>query len=151
MIEISGGGVAAGQGVGFPGKYLSVTSFRRDGTPVATPVWFVEEEGRLLVETDADSYKVRRIRPYPAVLVTPCSATGRLRGKQRKAHAEILGTDALAPVRELMARKYRWDRVFILPIYGRSSARGASRPAAARLSSWRSRRRGERRLATLQR
>ena len=27
----------------FPGKYLSVTSFKRDGTPVATPVWFVVE------------------------------------------------------------------------------------------------------------
>jgi PPOX class probable F420-dependent enzyme len=117
MIEISGRGVAAGQDVGFPGKYLSVTSFRRDGTPVATPVWFVEEEGRLLVETDADSFKVRRIRRNPTVLVAPCSATGRRRGKQRKAHAEILGPDALAPVRDRMARKYRWDRVFVLPIY----------------------------------
>ena len=40
----------------FPGKYLSLTSFRRDGTGVATPVWFVETGGRLLVETDAASY-----------------------------------------------------------------------------------------------
>ena len=46
----------------FAGKYLSLTSFRRDGTGVATPVWFVEVDGRLLVETDAGSYKVRRIR-----------------------------------------------------------------------------------------
>lgn len=45
-----------------PGKYLSLTSFRRDGTGVATPVWFVEARGRLLVETDAASYKVRRGR-----------------------------------------------------------------------------------------
>jgi hypothetical protein len=54
----------------FPGKYLSLTSFRRDGTGVATPVWFVEADGRLLVETDAGSYdagsyKVRRIRRDP--------------------------------------------------------------------------------------
>ena len=25
----------------FPGRYLSVTSFKRDGTGVATPVWFM--------------------------------------------------------------------------------------------------------------
>src|SRR5512141_1567688 len=38
----------------FKGKYLSLTSFKRDGTGVATPVWFVAENGHLLVETDAD-------------------------------------------------------------------------------------------------
>ena len=31
-----------------PGKYLSLTTYRRDGSPVATPVWFVEDEGRRL-------------------------------------------------------------------------------------------------------
>jgi PPOX class probable F420-dependent enzyme len=58
----------------FPGKYLSLTSFRRDGTGVATPVWFVEAGGRLLVETDAGSYKVRRIRRDPQVTIAPCTA-----------------------------------------------------------------------------
>jgi uncharacterized protein len=47
---------------------------------VATPVWFVEADGRLLVETDAGSYKVWRIRRDPRVTIAPCSATGRLRG-----------------------------------------------------------------------
>ena len=58
----------------FSGKYLSLTSFRRDGTGVATPVWFVEADGRLLVETDASSYKVRRIRRDPQVTIAPCTA-----------------------------------------------------------------------------
>jgi uncharacterized protein len=40
-----------------PGKYLSITSFRRDGTGVATPVWFIQEGGRLLVQTGASSGK----------------------------------------------------------------------------------------------
>jgi Pyridoxamine 5'-phosphate oxidase len=55
----------------FAGKYLSLTSFRRDGTGVATPVWFVEADGRLLVETDAGSCKVRRIRRNPQVTLAP--------------------------------------------------------------------------------
>lgn len=50
-----------------PGKHLSVTSFRADGAPVAAPVWFVQDDGRLFVETDAASCRVRRIRRNPAV------------------------------------------------------------------------------------
>ena len=101
----------------FGGKYLSVTSFYPDGMPVATPVWFVQDGGRLLVETDADTYKVRRIRANPSVLVASCTATGRLSSRQVSARAEILGPEALEPTWKLMARKYRLDRIFILPIY----------------------------------
>ena len=36
----------------FPGRYLSVSSFKRDGTAVATPVWFVCDGGRLFALTD---------------------------------------------------------------------------------------------------
>ncbi len=37
----------------FRGKYLSIPSYQRDGQGVATPVWFVQRDGRVLVETDA--------------------------------------------------------------------------------------------------
>jgi PPOX class probable F420-dependent enzyme len=100
----------------FPGKYLSLTSFRRDGTGVATPVWFVEADGRLLVETDAGSYKVRRIRRDPRVMVAPCTATGRLRGTPVPAWAELFPDTEVARVDQLMGRKYRVDLVFIKPI-----------------------------------
>lgn len=100
----------------FPGKYLSITSFRRDGTGKATPVWFVQEDGRLLVETDAGSYKVRRIRRDPRVIVAPCGPTGRLRGEPVTATAELLPDAETGRVEQLMARKYRVGLVFIRPI-----------------------------------
>ena len=65
----------------FPGRYLSVTSFKRDGTGVATPLWFVSDGSRLLALTDLHSAKVRRIRRNPHVLVAPCRANGKLRGE----------------------------------------------------------------------
>ena len=40
----------------FPGRYLSVTSFKRDGTGIATPVCFVSDGRRLFALTD----KLRR-------------------------------------------------------------------------------------------
>jgi hypothetical protein len=60
------------QPLSIPGKYLSLTTYRRDGTPVSTPVWFVEEEGRLFVTTaaatesggDAPRGASRRARRY---------------------------------------------------------------------------------------
>ena len=100
-----------------PGKYLSITSYRRDGTPVATPVWFVREGDHLLVETDAESHKIRRIRGNPAVSVAPCTASGKLRGEPMDARAEVLGPEALEAERRLMGRKYRVDRILVLPIY----------------------------------
>jgi uncharacterized protein len=101
----------------FPGKYLSVTTFKRDGTPVATPVWFVQDGGRLLIETESTSGKVKRIRHNPEVLVAPCTASGKLRGDQVSARAEILGEDALPAMRRIAAEKYRVDRVLVLPIF----------------------------------
>jgi PPOX class probable F420-dependent enzyme len=101
----------------FPGKYLSLTSFKRDGSAVATPVWFVIEHGRLLVNTDPQSFKAKRIRRNPAVTIAQCTASGRLRGDPVPARAEFLPDSELERVKQLMARKYRIDRVLILPVY----------------------------------
>jgi len=60
----------------FRGRYLSITTYKRDGRGVATPMWFVVRGGRLLVETDAASGQVKlhlgRQRTEPAILgITP--------------------------------------------------------------------------------
>jgi uncharacterized protein len=101
----------------FTGKYVSLTTFRRDGTPVSTPVWFVAENGNLLVETDGGSYKVRRIRGNDNVTVASCNATGRVTGDVVAAHATILPADELPRVERLLHRKYRLDYIFVLPLY----------------------------------
>jgi PPOX class probable F420-dependent enzyme len=101
----------------FPGKYVSVTTFNRDGTGVATPVWFVIEDGRLLIQTDPGSFKVKRIRRTDAVTIAPCSATGRPRGESMPARAELLPASQLGHVEKLLGRKYRIDRVLIAPVY----------------------------------
>jgi uncharacterized protein len=110
------------------GKYLSLTSFRRDGTGVATPVWFVEADGRLLVETDADSYKVRRIRRNPRVTIALCTATGRLRGTPVPARATLLPDTELARVDRLMGDKYRVDLYVIKPLRTLQAALHRRRP-----------------------
>jgi|SoimicmetaTmtHAB_FD_contig_51_4199508_length_707_multi_2_in_0_out_0_2 uncharacterized protein len=101
---------------GFQGKYLSVTSFRRDRTGVATPVWFVVDDGRLLIETDAESYKVKRMRRDPSVEVAVCTARGKLRGVPVRGWAAVLPDTETDRVTELIAKKYRVDMLFIRPL-----------------------------------
>jgi len=101
----------------FRGKYLSLTTFKRDGTGVATPVWFVAEAGKVLVVTDADSRKVRRIHRNPSVALAECTASGRLRSSRVPARAHILPYREAPRAGQLMARKYWLDRIVILPIY----------------------------------
>jgi PPOX class probable F420-dependent enzyme len=97
------------------GKYLSITSYRRDGTGVATPVWFVRDGARILVETDAKSYKAKRIRREPLVSIATCTARGKLRSAKVAARAEILEWE---PERyePLFEQKYAVDLLFYRPL-----------------------------------
>lgn len=85
-------------------RFVSITTFKRDGTPVSTPVWCAGQDGSLLVFSEADSWKVRRIRHDPHIRVTPCGASGRPHGTSLEAEATI--ADDTTTVEVLLARKY---------------------------------------------
>ncbi len=55
---------------------INVRSFRRDGTPVDTPLWVVAIDGLLASYTDDRSYKVRRVRRNPQVEVAGSDVWG---------------------------------------------------------------------------
>ena len=102
----------------FPGRFLSVTSFKRDGTGVATPVWSVSDGDRLFAFTDPHSAKVRRIRRNPRVLVAPCRPNGKLRSEPLPAQAEVLTETAdLERVHTLLIERYRISYPFVFFFY----------------------------------
>ncbi|MGW8376053.1 PPOX class F420-dependent oxidoreductase [Streptomyces sp. ODS28] len=92
------------------GRYVSLVTHRRNGTPVATPVWAVEDGGALLVWTRADSGKVKRLRNDGRVTVTRCDARGRVaEGAEPVEGTARLMEGELPRVRRAMARKYGWQ------------------------------------------
>jgi PPOX class probable F420-dependent enzyme len=101
----------------FAGRYLSLTSYRRNGVPVATPVWFVEENGVMLVQTDAASGKVKRIRRNPSVRIALCTASGRLLGPQVAGTAVLLEPSENSRVERLIEQKYLFDVLIIRPLW----------------------------------
>lgn len=89
--------------------YVSLVTYRRNGTPVATPVWAVAEGAELLVWTRDDSWKVKRLRKDTRATVTPCDVRGRIaEGAQTvEGTGKLLeGAAGLGRVRKAMARKY---------------------------------------------
>lgn len=80
-----------------------LTSYRRDGTPVGTPVSIGFDGERAFVRSPGTGYKVKRIRREPHVEVAPCTWRGRPTGPAIPARAKrIAGADA-----ELAARALR--------------------------------------------
>ncbi len=61
-------------------KYISLTTYRRTGEGVATPVWFAQEADRLYIETGPKTGKVKRMRRTPRVTLAPCTFGGAVTG-----------------------------------------------------------------------
>ena len=92
-------------------KYISLTTFRRTGAPVATPVWFGEHEGKLYLFTNPSSGKVKRIRHNPHVRVASCTFRGRVTGPEFEGKASILSAEKSEFARRLLKQKYWLMRV----------------------------------------
>jgi PPOX class probable F420-dependent enzyme len=87
-------------------KYVLLTTFRKDGTPVSTPLWAALDGDRLLMWTVTDSWKVKRIRRNPRVTVAACDVRGNPKGPAVEATAEILDVAGTDRARDAIARRY---------------------------------------------
>ncbi len=92
-------------------KYIALTTFRKNGQAVATPVWFGEEDGRLFVMTRSIFGKYKRIRNNPQLRVAPCSIRGAVTGPEFAATARILPVEDHARARKAINRKYWAARI----------------------------------------
>lgn len=71
-------------------RHCLLTTFRRNGDPVPTPVWFALDGDRLVLSTEDPSGKVKRLREDPSVLVAPCTVRGRPLGPAVPGVARVL-------------------------------------------------------------
>lgn len=97
-------------------KYISLTTFKKDGTGVRTPLWFAENDGKLYVMTRNDSWKYKRIRNNQNVKVAPSTIRGTLTGPEFSAKARILPPQEWKAAHKLIQRKYWLAR---LPVWSK--------------------------------
>ena len=95
--------------------YLNLTTFRKNGTPVVTTVWFAHMDESVYLWTAQTSGKVKRIRNNPTVQIAPSTHLGRPLGTGIAGSARILPVGEQQAAEQLMDRKYGWQkRMFAL-------------------------------------
>ena len=90
-------------------KNIRLTTFKKDGTAVPTPVWLVRDRDHLLVITSLTTGKAKRLRHTARVLVAPCDSRGRVKAgvTDVEATAELLTDPAeVARVNDLVKGRY---------------------------------------------
>ena len=87
-------------------KYVCLTTFRKSGVGVVTPVWFAERDDKLYVKTRIESGKSKRIRNNPNVRVAPCTIRGKIIGPDFGGRARVVTAQQSAPAKEAINRKY---------------------------------------------
>lgn len=97
-------------------KTILLSSYKRDGTALATPVSLAAENERLFFRSYDRAWKTKRIRHNPKVEVAPSTLRGKPTGDPLIAHAVLLeGEDAKIAARAL-ARKHRVLQGLLVPI-----------------------------------
>jgi uncharacterized protein len=93
-------------------RYISLTTFKMDGSPVSSAVWITGKDGAYAFTTGGTAWKAKRLRRNPAVEVHACD----LRGRVKPGATRYVGTgqvassaDALAAAERALAAKYGWQ------------------------------------------
>ena len=107
-------------------KFVSLTTYKKNGDAVATPMWVGRDGDHLFVWTPADSAKIKRVRNDPRVTLVPC---GRF-GKPNNDAEPVAGTAEVitepATVRrlaEVIRHKYGLE-YWVVTLIERLAARG---------------------------
>ena len=87
-------------------KVISIESYKKNGTPVQTPVWLVEDAGTIYVRTSPKTWKVRRIRKNPAVRIAPSNMRGTILGSWVKGEAHFAEGEEASRILNLFKKKY---------------------------------------------
>ncbi|QOR70977.1 PPOX class F420-dependent oxidoreductase [Ruania alkalisoli] len=107
-------------------EYFALTTFRRDGTPVSTPIWLAPADGRLYGYTPSRSWKVRRIARDPRVEFAEATFHGVPTGAWRRGEARVMSGAELRVAKRAMTAKYgnRFRWFTIVTLLGRPRRRG---------------------------
>jgi uncharacterized protein len=87
-------------------QYILLTTFTKDGRPKPTPIWTAADGDRLLVITEENSWKVKRIRNTPRVTLATCTMRGRATSEAVEGTAAILDKSETPTVYDAIGKRY---------------------------------------------
>jgi len=90
-------------------RYVSIETVRKNGSKAATPVWIARLDGKLVFSTNADTWKVKRIRNNPSIRLAPCDMKGDNVGTYQDGTARIVEDPEAAGIAQAIRDKYGWQ------------------------------------------
>jgi PPOX class probable F420-dependent enzyme len=90
-------------------QYILLTTFTKDGRPKPTPIWTAldpERDDRLLVITQGNSWKVKRIRNTPRVTMATCTMGGRPTSEAVEGTGALLDKSETGTVYDAIGKRY---------------------------------------------
>lgn len=121
-------------------KYVSLTTFKRDGTAKAVPVWIADlDDGAVGFTTASSSYKVKRINNDARVLLQPSDAKGNVAAGSEPISGTAtvdVGGPEFDRVRGIVAKKYglQYRAISLLGSFMRLIGRGSGTDAAVTIT-----------------
>lgn len=90
-------------------EYLDLSTFRKSGVEVSTPVWAAFLDDSFYIFTEADSGKVKRLRNSPRARLATCTADGKVTGARFDAEAYIVeDSQEISRAYRALHEKYGW-------------------------------------------
>lgn len=108
-------------------SYLNLSTFRKTGAEVHTPVWFAQQDDKFYLFSNGEAGKVKRLRNSSRARVAPCDVRGKVLGDWQDAEARLLtgsGDDTRA--HQALLAKYGWQMAtldFFAKLFGRARQR----------------------------
>lgn len=89
--------------------FIALTTYRKNGTSVMTPVWFVKQNDKLFVGTAVDSGKAKRLKNNPCVQLGPSNHSGKLLGAIEAGRACFVTKEEYPILEKAFRAKYGWQ------------------------------------------
>jgi len=102
--------------------YCVLVSYRKNGQPIPSPLWFGVADAKVYFLTSPDGYKVKRIRNNPEVRVAPCDSRGKPKGPPFIGKARILSTGEVPLAERTIKSNYGIGRRIYTMFTGRVPA-----------------------------
>jgi PPOX class probable F420-dependent enzyme len=91
-------------------RYVNLETFRKNGIGVQTPVWAAPDGDEIVIFTNGDSYKVKRLRRNPKIRIAECGVRGALKGPWQDGTGRIVEDEAgKQSALGALRKKYGWQ------------------------------------------
>ena len=87
-------------------KYVNLETYKKDGTPVRTPVWFMIDGDIVYVVTREKTGKVKRLKNNQNIRIVPCSFKGKPESEWIKGIAQNVTGEEAEKAIKLRKKKY---------------------------------------------